>query len=561
MRVPASEHFAAVLAFIAISGAASAQTREITGTPQVRSYSPKEYSGNAQVWTILRDRRGLLYIGTEGAIHQYDGAFWRDIPTPTVTRSLALDDQGRIWVGAGADFGFLEPDSGGAFKYVSLLDKVPVEHRGFTDVWQILITPKGNFFRSYERLFRWDGKHMQIWASPKRFQALSEIRGRIYTAQTGIGLEEIVGDELRPAPGGEALSHAIKLSLHPWDEQHILISSRAGSLALYDGQKVSPFHTEADDYLKANEAYIFIPLTDGGFCITTLRGGAVIIEHDGRLRRILDKESGLTYPGVLSAYQDRDGALWLGLGRGVARVAMDSPLSILSDVSASDTVVWNGTPYVASGNGGTGLLRLEPDNRTGLVRPEPLRGAGTQGFTLLVFHDPSPGAPDQLLAAGTNGVVRIQGDTVSPALPGRTGVAENAFDILQSRKHPNRVYIGQRDCVSSMRWEKGKWIDEGRVDNAPYSTSRLAEDADGTLWVGTRAKSTVLRFEDPAAGLRSARMEVLSDKDGVPAAGTSVYWAAGQIFAASSALPDILRWDAAKRKFVRDDRFRLPLVP
>jgi hypothetical protein len=112
-----------------------------------------------------------------GGIHQYDGAVWRSIPVlSAVVRSLALDSAGKIWVGASGELGYLEPDTAGALHYVSLLDKVPPEHRGFfTDLWQVLITPAGNFFRSYSRLFRWDGKRMQVWASRNQFQALSEI--------------------------------------------------------------------------------------------------------------------------------------------------------------------------------------------------------------------------------------------------------------------------------------------------------------------------------------------------------------------------------------------------
>ena len=177
-------------------------------------------------------------------------------------------------MGAVGDFGYLEPDANGTLQYKSLLEKVPQEQRNFNDVWQVLITPQGNFFRSYERLFRWDGQHMHAWATQTRFQALSEVRGRIYTSQTGIGLEEVVGDELRPVPGGEAYKNSPKLFLHPYDDQRIVVSAWSETLTLYDGKKVTPFPTEADDYLEKNHTLHFHLLPDGGFCLNTLRGGA-----------------------------------------------------------------------------------------------------------------------------------------------------------------------------------------------------------------------------------------------------------------------------------------------
>lgn len=131
------------------------------------------------------------------------------------------------------------------------------------------------FFRSYEELFRWDGRAMHVWHVPSgsRFQALSMVRGHIYTDENGVGLEEIVGDNLRPLPGGDAYANSKKLFLHPYDDGRILISQRDGLLSLYAGQKVTPFPTTADSYLKVHEPYTSTQLQDGSLCVTTLDGG------------------------------------------------------------------------------------------------------------------------------------------------------------------------------------------------------------------------------------------------------------------------------------------------
>ena len=177
-------------------------------------------------------------------------------------------------MGTAGNFGYLAPDASGKLNFVSLLDRVPAEQRGFTDLWQVLPTPQGVFFRAYERLFRWDGKRMQVWSptGKSRFQALSSVRGHVYTAQDGIGLEEIVGDELRVLPGGDAYASSIKLFLHPYDANHILVSARNGLLTLYDGEKVVPFPTAADDYLHEHKVYTSTVLADGSICVTTLGG-------------------------------------------------------------------------------------------------------------------------------------------------------------------------------------------------------------------------------------------------------------------------------------------------
>jgi len=427
----------------------------------LRNYAPKEYGADPQVWSVLQDRRGVLFFGVDNNVLEYDGVTWRKIPVPSsVIRSLAMDATGKIWVGANANFGYLEPDANGNLQYVSLVDKIPQEHRSFNDVWQVLITPQGIFFRSYERLFRWDGQRMHVWAANTLlFQALSEVRGRIYTSQNGVGLQEIVGDELRALPGGAAYKDSRKLFLHPYDDRRILVSARNETLTLYDGEKATPFPSQADSYLQKNELYTSTPLHDGGFCLTTLRGGAVILEHDGRLRRIIDKDAGLQGDSILAAYSDREGALWLGLGRGITRVEVNSPISIFSRVTPQAVARHKGSLYVADAASGTALLRLVQNGRTGLSSLQPIPGSFTQAFFLLPFRDPDGKTPGQLLAATGDGVMRIDGDTVSPAVPGLPNPRQGAFVVTQSRKSPHRVFVGGPSGLFSLRWEGGKWID------------------------------------------------------------------------------------------------------
>ncbi len=93
--------------------------------PEVKNYSFRDYNGGGQVWTIAQDRRGILYFGdSSSALIEFDGATWRKIFLPSsVVRSVAVDDRGRIWVGASGNFGYVAPDATGTARYVSLIEK------------------------------------------------------------------------------------------------------------------------------------------------------------------------------------------------------------------------------------------------------------------------------------------------------------------------------------------------------------------------------------------------------------------------------------------------------
>jgi signal transduction histidine kinase/CheY-like chemotaxis protein len=528
--------------------------------PVLQNYSARDYNGGPQVWAILQDRRGIMYFGnSSGDLLEYDGVTWRKIFTGTsVVRSLALDESGKIWVGAGAKFGYLTPDASGALQFVSLLDKVLPEDRAFTDVWQTLATPQGVFFRSYEKLFRWDGHRMQVWtpAGKSRFQAIANIRGHILTSQNGIGLQEVVGDDLRNLLGGDAYQNSIKLFLHPYDDGRILVSARDQLLTLYDGQKLVPFPTQADEYLKIHKVYTTALLPDGSICITTLDGGAVILSHDGGIREIIDKNSGLLDSETLFAYTDREGTLWLGMGSGVARVEVNSPISIILRNSALNVIRFQGSIY-ASSVASNALGRIVFDPETGRPSSVPIHGPN-QGWNMLDFKDPAGKSPNQLLVATSEGVMKLQGDTLVPAMPAVHGLSEQTYVIEKSRKDPSRVFIGHSDGLGSMRWDGQKWIDEGRLPNTIYESRGLVEDGDGVLWVSGGSRS-VLRVEVARSGMRDSRYKVLSQNEDLPEGQNDAEFLAGSILVTVDRSKHLFRWDPAAGKFVVDDRFLLPI--
>ncbi len=529
--------------------------------PDVKNYSMREYNGGGQIWTIAQDHRGILYLGeSSSAVIEFDGTSWRKIFLPSsVVRSIKVDDSGRVWVGASGNFGYLAPDAHGTLKYVSLLEKIPAQDRAFTDVWQTVPTRRGVFFRSYDRLFRWDGERMQVWSAKakSRFEALSYIDGRVYTAQKGIGLQEIVGDELRNLPGGDAYRSSEKLFLHPFDESRILVSARGGLLTLYDGQKVTPFVTQADAYLRAHRLYTSTLLRDGTICATTMQGGAVLIRRDGTLRQIISESDGILGFDVLSAYQDREGALWLGLDNGIARVEVNSPLSIFSREITLGVAELNGTIYRTTSGGRSGVLRIVPDPQTGRPTDVPLAGPA-QAWTLAVFKDPAGKSPDQLLAATNDGVLRLEGDRFVPAVPGLHGVFEQTYDLTVSRRNPSRVFIAHDDGVGSMRWNGRSWTDEGKLPKIVYTSRGVLEDAKGVLWA-SGGDNQMIRINVAASGLRDSKAELLGAKEGLPGGPNFAYLVAGSVFAAVERVNHEFRWDDAAHRFVVDDRFLLPI--
>lgn len=529
------------------------------GIPVIENYTNKDYNAPGQVWTEAQDQKGLMYFGVSGGmVLVFDGVTWRKVVLPSeIVRSVAVDEKGTVWVGANGMFGYLQPDATGTLQFVSLVDRVPHEDREFTDVWQTLVTPQGVFFRTFERLFRWDGKRMQVWrrAPNSNFQALSLVRGHVYTDQEGIGLQEIVGDEIRNVPGGDGFRPAIKLFLYPYDEGRMIVSQRNGLLSLYDGRKVTPFPTPADDYLKENRLYTSILLRDGSICLTTLKGGVLILNHDGSVRRVIDVPEGILVSDALSAFQDREGGLWIGSDYGLSRVQLEAPFSIYGNDFTQDTTIYQGTVYATTVSGNAAVARLVFDPQTHRASLQRLHG-GSQGWTLVDFKDPAGKAPEQLLAATSEGVMRLAGNQMAPAMPGVEGLSQQAYFIGQSHADPMRIFIGHSDGVESMRWNNGKWLDEGRIPDLIYEARNMVEDGHGNVWA-SGASNKVLRIQVAPTGMRDSKYQVLSSESGLPAGPTDAEVVDGKVYVSVEHSRHMFRWDDAAHKFVVDDRFLL----
>lgn len=559
-KVAASLHHLPLVLMAAALAHAQTPPAEL-GVPVLRYFSPTEYKGETQIWEIVQDHDGVMYFAIFNTVIQYDGVNWRRIAIPTpIVRSLAPDAAGKIWVGGEGDFGSLEPDGKGDLQYVSLAAQIPKEHREFADVWTTVSTPQGVFFKSDARLFRWDGKRMQVWAGKSAFGVLAYVRGRVYVSQSAIGLQEVVGDELHPLPGGEAYKGTRRLSVSPYDEKRVLTASSDGLFHVYDGARATPFPTELDEFARKNLYYGVTALPDGSFCVNTTAGGSAIMEHDGRLRRMLAANIGLPNLGVYRAFQDREGLLWLGLANGIARIEVNSPLSIFSRQPVNSVIRHNGSIYVTSSRAGSSVYKLVPNPQSGLSELSPVTASGGQGWALLSLSDPAGKQPNQLIAGTFDGVVLVNGLNATKIFPELKEVRPSVTSLLRQQRAPNRIVVGHHNGLSSMRWDGGKWIHEGRLPNVSDRVFALADGPDGALWAGCGG-GTVLKVDMPDTGMADAKVQRFTGVDGankndfIPRTiGGDVY------FAIQSTPPKIFRWDAPTAKFVPDHRFLMSVT-
>lgn len=478
-----------------------------------------------------------MYFGNNDGILMYDGVHWRTFPVAnrSQVRSLAVDSKGTVYAGAGGEFGYLAIDTIGNLRYVSLLDRVPLEDRAFKNVWKTLVTPEGVFFSSQERLFRWSRSELKVWKPEGRFDRAFLAGNTIYVQQYGGELLRVDRDQLIKIPGTWRFTNERIFCVLSPEDKSLFVASPAG-IFRQDGDTFTEFPTEADPLLRESSPISCNTFPGGSFGVSTRRSGVIIVNAEGRIVRVLNKADGFQDEAATFAYPDREGGLWVTLASGVTRVEMPGPLSYFDERnglkgSVLDITRHDGSLYAAAS---TGFYRLQPSVEGRAASFEKIEGSQELSWALL-----STG--NGLLVGGADGIYLLEGN--------RTRLIQTSkpvYDLTRSRRDPALVYAAGVDGLVQLRWKDGHWTDARKVTGIKQILKKPVEDGEGRVWIGTEYEGALrvsLQSDPPT-------VEVFGAQNGLPSGWIFPYWIAGHtVFATERG---ILQFDESSRRFSQD---------
>jgi diguanylate cyclase (GGDEF)-like protein len=452
---------------------AAVEAAHHAGMPLLKNFHPQDYAGYPQNWAVVQDQRGIVYVGNgEDGVLEFDGSHWRhiDIPDQSSVRSLAMDADGRVYVGGVGNLGYLAPDKLGRMRYVSLLDRLAPADRHFTDVWQILVTRDGVYFSTSERLLRLTAGSFRSWLPSHDFHLAFVVNDQLYVNQSGVGLQRMEHDRLVTIPGGERFANDKIYAMVAWSDSALLIGTRNIGWFVEQNGTYRPWRPAHADALKAAQIYGALWLADDRLAVATLQAGVVVLDRHGNETDHVDSASGLLGDTVYGMARDREGGLWLALDNGIARVETGSEVTLFAPINGLD-----GTPVVTHRIHGVlyegttkGLFRLVDTDKKPRFERVPLIVGPV--WDMLDMDDSLLVAAQGVFAVATQGTVRQLSNKIT-------------FAMVRPDPSQNRVLASQGEGIRSLRLQNDQLIDEGSVGGITEESHSMHIDDAGRLWV------------------------------------------------------------------------------
>ena len=419
----------------------------------MRNYSPREYRGESQSWCTVQDLRGLMYFANNAGVLEYDGVDWQIIPVnnESTVRSLALGKNGKIYVGAENEIGFLDTDASGKTKYVSLLHLLPENKRNFGTVWSTVAKDDEIYFQCNHQIFRLKNNKLTVWEVADSYHRLFLVDNKIYVRQDGIGMTVLQKKGFEPAPHARFFDKKIISVFLPYQKGNYLVGIRNEGLFIYDPASPTPpqaFVTEIDQEIKTGNLYHGI-VSNGLFVFMTTRSGVYIIDKNGKRIQTISQKNGLQAEGGYYLFEDKAKNLWLTLANGITRTEVNSPISFWDKNSGlrgsvADITYSKNKLYVITG---FGLYFIENKQ---LYNVE---GTDTQGWCLLNFK-PKNEDKEILLAGFGEKVQEIKDNKATEIY--HYGKQNNAFQLYASKKYPNLVWVGEDNGLAALEYQNKK---------------------------------------------------------------------------------------------------------
>ncbi|MGK2857185.1 MAG: ligand-binding sensor domain-containing protein, partial [Thermoanaerobaculia bacterium] len=310
---------------------------------------------------------------------------------------------------------------------------------------------EGKRFRSFSTKEGLGGEYV--------YAMLADSKGNLWFGHRGAGVTRCAADRVKGVKDcrrytkAEGLAHDEVRAIVESRDGAVFFGTRGGGISKWDGTRITTYTTA--NGLAENDIYAMLVNVRGDLVIGTLNNGVSICTPDFSSCRTFNMANGLPDNAVLTIYEGRDHALWVGFQSGLTRIASDRMASYALGSGLPNKVVY----------------ALQPDDDGSVW-------IGTLGGLVRVRSSTDPGSPTKF-------------DTWTENLPGK-----QVWDIHRDQR--GRLWVATEAGLCLFEASRG-CIDV--IDKSDGLSSSelftLAETRDGTLLVTGAEGLSIVRYASP----------------------------------------------------------------
>lgn len=497
----------------------------------------------SQVWHVMQDHRGYLWVATTWGLCRYDGVSFTTLsipdglPSPNVRLTLE-DASGVLWIGTNAGLA--------AFDGRSIVSYADQGGALAGTIWAAAVDRHGALWFATDRgLVSWNGEAFHTFlradglADDYVYSLLPASDGSLWLGSRGKGVTRCILERsgrlgsCRVFTQADGLANDAVRAIVEDRAGTLYFATRGGGLSRFDGNRFTGLTVRQG--LPGDDLYALLVSRDGKNLVVGSAGGGLGICPLPEILpcRLLREGNGLADNGIHSLFEDREGSLWVGSEGGLSRLVRTDLVSYGEREGLPDRQVY---ALAADGGGGIwagtfgGLAHLvfgpngEPSARTwtradglpadwvwallrsrrgdlwvgtesGLARLLPsgrfetlTKADGLVGNYVVGLHEDRAGA---LWVAMIEGLARVELDAAGrPAAIRNFGQAdglekERTYAVAEDAA--GRLFVAHGEGLSYQEGERFRAVGESSGLDV-RSVRSLGQTSDGTLWAGGYAQ-------------------------------------------------------------------------
>ncbi|WP_158795459.1 triple tyrosine motif-containing protein [Pedobacter sp. L105] len=520
------------------------------GLPTIKNYKSSDYNAATEIWDIHQDSNGILYYANNDGLLTFNGSYWKhySMPNKTPIKSLAIDTDGKIYVGGQDELGYFLPDENGILKFHSIKQLLPPVARQFADIWDIIIIDHQIFFRTVEAIFQYKNNKIKVFDANGGWVLMNKAGNQVYAQDRDSGLMVFKnGQWVSPFTKKEGSPLRVT-GIMDYQKDTLLVTTLKNGLYLLHGNTLTKKTTLADHIFAYDLINCAKKIEDNRYAIGTALSGMLVIDKKGELIQRFSTAEGLQNAKVLSILSDRDQNLWLGLENGISFINYHTAIKHIHPVKEIQTVssairIFNKRLYIGTSNGlysvPIDLSKKDLSDNKGIFTEV----ANTRGEILNLTE-----LNHQLLFGHHEGASLIKDNTAIP-ITTRQGV----WSIKSFPAEPDLI-AGTYTGLELIKNVNGKLKDDGKIKGIYESLGNLVTDKPDILWASNPYRG-IYRMQISSDRKSIVNYQILTKKEGLPSVlNNQIYRIRNQVVFTTA--HGVFEYDTKIKKFVPSAFFK-----